>query len=120
MQEKQLPAELRSQLPKLYAQEKVETKDKWVYAKFFFPVADWTWFVTEGEPEDNDFVFFGFVKGFEEEWGYYTLRELESINVNGLKVERDLHFKPGKFSEVIARFRRERGRSQFPSLSNNP
>ncbi len=108
MQEKLLPGELRQQIPKLYAQEKVETKDKWVYAKFFFPAADWTWFAIEGEAEGDDFVFFGFVKGFEEEFGYFTLKELESININGLIVERDLHFQPGKFSDVIARFRRER------------
>ncbi len=104
-----LPDELREQIPKLYSQEKVKTPDKMVYAKFFFPAADWTWFVTEGEQEDGDFIFFGFVVGFEEEWGYFTLNELQNINIQLLKVERDLHFKPGKFTEVIARFRRERG-----------
>lgn len=104
-----LPDELRQQIPKLYAQETVEAKDKIVYAKFFFPAADWTWFVTEGEAEGDDFVFFGFVKGFEEEWGYFTLNELEHINIHHLTVERDLYFKPGKFSDVIAKFRQERG-----------
>jgi hypothetical protein len=103
-----LPAELREQIPKLYSQEKVNTQDKIVYAKFFFPAADWTWFVTEGEDEGDDFVFFGFVKGFEEEWGYFTLNELQSINIQLLKVERDLHFKPDKFSKVMAQFRKER------------
>ena len=76
-----LPDELRQQIPKLYSQEKVTTSDKRVYAKFFFPAADWTWFVTEGEQEDGDFIFFGFVVGFEEEWGYFTLNELENINI---------------------------------------
>ncbi len=104
-----LPDELRAQIPKLYSQEMVNTQEKMVYAKFFFPAADWTWFVTEGEQEANDFVFFGFVKGFEEEWGYFTLNELENINIQLLKVERDLHFKPGKFADVIAQFRKERG-----------
>jgi len=80
-----------------------------LYAKFFFPAADWTWFVTEGEQEDGDFVFFGFVVGFEEEWGYFTLNELQNINIQLLKVERDLHFKPGKFFDVIAKFREKRG-----------
>lgn len=104
-----LPDELRQQIPKLYSQEKVTTQEKTVYAKFFFPAVDWTWFVTEGEQEDKDFVFFGFVIGFEEEWGYFTLNELENINIQLLKVGRDLHFKPGKFSDVIAKFRKERG-----------
>lgn len=104
-----LPDELREQIPKLYSQEKVNTQDKQVFAKFFFPAGNWTWFVTEGETEGDDYVFFGFVVGDFDEWGYFTLNELSSINVAGLTVERDLHFKPGKFSDVIARFRRERG-----------
>ena len=103
-----LPDELRATIPALYSQEKVRTQEKTVYAKFFFPAADWTWFVTEGEQEGDDFVFFGFVKGFEEEWGYFTLKELENINIQLLTVERDLHFKPGKFLDVIAQFRKER------------
>jgi hypothetical protein len=104
-----LTDELREQIPKMYSQEHVKMQEKTVHAKFFFPAADWTWFVTEGEPEGDDFVFFGFVKGFEEEWGYLTLNELQNINVKGLGVERDLHFKPGQFRDVIARFRKERG-----------
>jgi hypothetical protein len=104
-----LPAELCSQIPKLYAQEKTPTEEKQVYAKFFFPGGNWTWFVTEGEPEDDDYVFFGFVIGDFGEWGYFTLNELQSINVRGLTVERDLYFKPEKFRDVIIRFRAERG-----------
>jgi hypothetical protein len=106
-----LTDELRAIIPKLYSQEKVETKDKVVYAIFFFPAADWTWFVTEGEEEGDDFVFFGFVKGFEEEWGYFSLNELEAINVEGITVERFLFFKHGKFCDVIAQFRKERDKS---------
>lgn len=102
-----LTPELRAELPKLYAQE--GNKDKIVYAKFFFPAGNWTWFAMEGEDEGDDFCFFGFVIGDFDEWGYFTLNELQSINVHGLTVERDLYFKPGKFSEVIARFKKERG-----------
>ena len=103
-----LSVELRAAIPKLYSQERVTTQEKMVYAKFFFPAADWTWFVTEGEPEKDDYVFFGFVIGDFYEWGYFTLNELQSINVRGLTVERDLHFKPGKFCEVIKQFQEER------------
>ena len=39
-----------------------------------------------------------------DEWGYFSLKELEGLNVNGLTVEQDLFFKPGKFKDVIARF----------------
>jgi hypothetical protein len=41
-----LPAELRASIPALYSQEEIKAQDKMVYAKFFFPAADWTWFVT--------------------------------------------------------------------------
>ncbi len=106
-----LPNELRAEIPALYSQEKITAQEKIVYAKFFFPAADWTWFVTEGEQEekDGDFFFFGFVVGFEEEWGYFTLSELRNIRIQLLTVERDLYFKSGKFADVIARFRKERG-----------
>ena len=37
-----LTAELQAQLPLLYAQE--ELNDKMVFAKFFTPDSNWTWF----------------------------------------------------------------------------
>ena len=103
-----LTAELRSQLPPLYSQE--HNKDPTVHAKFFCPWSNWTWFVTEGEAEDEDFRFFGYVVGFEEEWGYFVLSELAAVRgPGGLTIERDLYFKTGPFSHVIQQFRRERG-----------
>ncbi len=104
-----LPDELRQEIPALYAQEKIGMKEKIVYAKFFFPAGRWTWFVTEGKQHNGDYIFFGYVVGFEEEWGYFTLNELQNINVKGLIVERDLYFKPGKFCDVLDRFRKECG-----------
>ncbi len=98
---------LRAELPKLYAQE--GNKDPKVYAKFFFPAGRWTWFVTEGQQEGEDFIFFGYVIGDFEEWGNFSLTELESTTVHGLTVERDLYFKQGTMSEVLDRFRKERG-----------
>lgn len=102
-----LPAELRSQLPKLYAQEGAE--DHFVYIKYFFPAANWTWFVTEGEPRGDDFLFFGYVIGLDKEWGYFTLNQLEEINIQGLTVERDLYFKQEPFPCCIARWKGEHG-----------
>ena len=94
-----LPEELRKILPPLYSQE--HNKDPTVYIKFFTPDSNWTWFVTEGSEEEGDFRFFGFVKGFYEEWGYFVLSELENAKgPMGLKIERDLYFKPGPFSQV--------------------
>jgi hypothetical protein len=55
-------------------------------------------------------VFFGYVIGFEKEWGYFALSELEAIRgAGGLTIERDLYFTPGPFGQVIQQYRRERG-----------
>ncbi len=105
---KLLSAELRANLPRLYSQE--SNKDPMVHIKFFCPWSNWTWFATEGSEDEGEFLFFGYVIGFEEEWGYFALSEMEEIRgPGGLTIERDLYFKPGPFSEVIAKFRRERG-----------
>jgi hypothetical protein len=100
---KLLTKELRAQLPPLYAQEK--TEDPTVYLKFFTPDSNWTWFVTEGSPDEDDFRFFGFVYGDFGEWGYFMLNTLEAIRGPiGLPIERDLGFKPAPWSEVKARY----------------
>lgn len=101
-----LPNELRNHLPKLYEQE--ESKDPIIFAKFYFPECNWTWFVTEGEVQGDDFIFFGFVVGFEEEWGYFSLQELEEINIRGQKIERDLDFQEKEFSICLASWRADR------------
>ncbi len=91
-----LPADIRSQIPALYSQE--ETKDPIVYVKFFSPSSNWTWYVTEFDGED---LCFGLVKGFETEWGYFSLQELQAVrDPLGLPIERDLHFKPTPLSQI--------------------
>jgi Protein of unknown function (DUF2958) len=105
---KLLTEEVRAQLPPLYSQEK--NKDPIIHCKFFTPWSNWTWFATEGEPDEDDFRFFGYVCGHEEEWGYFVLSEMEEVRgPGGLAIERDLHFTPGPFSQVIQQYRRERG-----------
>ena len=100
-----LTPELLASLPPLYAQEKV--LDPVVHAKFFTPDSNFTWYVTEGEAEEDDFRFFGFVCGMEDEWGYFILSELESVRGPlGLEIERDLCFEPGPFTQVMGRERR--------------
>ncbi len=98
-----LPDELKATLPPLYAQEKAE--EKTVHIKYFHPQSVWTWFVTEGAQEEDCFMFFGYVVGDDEEWGYFTLEDLEIIGglSNGkliLPVERDLYFKPVPLSQA--------------------
>ena len=106
-----LPDDLRAELPPLYAQE--NNRDPTVHIKFFTPDSSWTWFITEGSQEEDDFIFFGYVIGQCEEWGYSSLNELQAVRGPlGPAIERDLYFRPGPFSEVLARFRRERGETE--------
>jgi hypothetical protein len=103
-----LTPELRASLPPLYSQE--GNKDPLVHAKFFTPDSSWTWLVTEGNTEEDDFIFFGYVIGHFDEWGYFALSELESVRGPlRLPIERDLHFEQGTLSEVIARYRKDHG-----------
>lgn len=110
---KLLTEEIKSCLPALYSQE--NEKDPMVYVKFFDPTGSWTWYATEGEETDNaDFLFFGFVVGFDAELGYFTLSQLESAKsrckgLQALPIERDLYFTPRRLSEVKAQHSREHG-----------
>src|ERR1700730_11624429 len=97
---KLLSDELRARLPPLYSQE--AESEPMVHAKFFLPGTGWTWYVTEGSQQGEDFLFFGFVVGLESEFGYFLLSELESVRTPlDLAVERDLSFREGKLTDVV-------------------
>ncbi len=111
-----LTKELKEHIPDLYSQENV--KDPMVICKFFDPTGSWTWYAIEGGEEEYeygmDFLFFGFVVGFDAELGYFTLNQLETAKkgVTGLRavpIERDLYFSPCRLSEVKARHNIEHG-----------
>jgi hypothetical protein len=96
---KLLTKEIMSKLPPLYSQE--TNPDPMVHVKFFDPTGSWTWYAIEGSPEDDDFIFFGLVQGFEEELGNFSLNELSSIKGRmGLGIERDMYFTPKPLSQV--------------------
>lgn len=65
----------------------------------FFGGGAYTFLVTEGEKqEDGDWLFFGKATfGYEWEWGYITLSQLEAMKFPpfGLGVERDLYLASG-------------------------
>ena len=92
-----LTKELKQKLPPLYSQEHV--KDPVAVIKYF--LGSWTWYIVEGEKqEEGDYLFFGLVIGLETELGYFRLSELQEIRGPlGLPVERDLYFSPKKISE---------------------
>lgn len=61
--------------------------------KFF--LQGYTWYVLEAQKNGNDYEFFGIVDGFEKEYGYFTLSQLQSLRGRwGLGVERDMYFEP--------------------------
>ena len=95
-----LPQEVRRLLPPLYSQES-KGGDAMAYTKYFISWNSWTWFVTEGAPEGDDFMFFGLVEGLEKELGYFSLSELQSVRGPlGLRVERDLYWQPKTLRQI--------------------
>jgi hypothetical protein len=88
-------------LPPLRATEETSLSERMVYAKFFDPYTQWTWFVCEYDPEAR--LFFGYVIRQEKEWGESSLDELESLMMpNGVtpRIERDLPFAPTSFNDL--------------------
>jgi hypothetical protein len=93
---KLLPDEMAKPLPQLYATESEE--DPIARVKFFTPDSSWTWFLTEYDPTNR--LCFGLVHGLEQELGYFSLDELESVcGPLGLPIERDLHWQPRPLSQ---------------------
>ena len=93
-----IPEELLSQIPNLYETENEE--EKICYVKLFLPSSNWTWYVIEIDKSDYN-TCYGLVDGFEQELGYFSLSELESISDSyGLKAELDSSFKATRLSKI--------------------
>tara|TARA_R100001443_G_scaffold89519_1_gene96062 strand:+ start:11535 stop:11924 length:390 start_codon:yes stop_codon:yes gene_type:complete len=70
-----------------------------IIVKFFDPTGSWTWYATEYDPENK--IFYGYVSGFENEYGTFSLTELESVKGRfGLGIERDRHFENKKVRDI--------------------
>lgn len=96
-----LSQELREILPSPGSQR--DSSDPMIYAKFWIPEVNWTWYVIEGEPSRQGFRFYGYVIGLDEEWEEFSLRDLEVVRgPDGHRVRRDDDFVPGPWSEVNA------------------
>ena len=106
-----LPTDIRAAL----AQHPIGTHDGLgdqakVIVKFFFPAGRYTLFVTEGSPQDeDDYLFFGYCVSSLgpdcDEWGYCTLSELQSVELAGIRIERDLYFPSGLWTVAEAHAR---------------
>ena len=103
---KMLTKAIKKKLPKLYTTDGVKTEDKMVVCKFFTPWSNFTWYVFEGQMQEDlagDWEFFGAVDiGYgEPELGYFTLAQLTKIrSPAGLRVERDYHFENVRFGDI--------------------
>ncbi len=92
---------LAETIPAIYANEKVADYDTVIaHAKLFSPYSNWTWYITELDPETGQC--FGLVDGFERELGYFDLTELAETTVFGgvPAVERDLYWQPKTLGEI--------------------
>jgi hypothetical protein len=94
--------ELIEKMPALYSQEE-KGLDAVAQVKFFSPYSNWTWYATEFDGED---IFFGYVEGFENELGTFSLSELDKVTTKmfGMEmpaVERDLHWTPRPLKEIM-------------------
>jgi hypothetical protein len=95
-----LTDDLRARLPPRYAQEADD--EPVVYAKFFLPGTSLAWYIIEGQPEDDDYLFFGFVTGPDPDFREFRLSELQDKRtLFGQPVERDPAFTQGRLTDVV-------------------
>lgn len=94
---------MTKELEKRFAEvgEQLNNPDPLIIAKFFDPCGSATWYATEYDAENS--ICFGYVTGLAfDEWGTFSIQELESIKRPfGLHVERDRFFKETRFKELI-------------------
>ena len=95
-----LPRELRSRLPPRYAQEADD--EPIIYAHYFLPETGSSWYVCEGQPEGEDYLFFGFVSFPDGDFRCFLLSELSGLRgPTGRTVERDQTFTEGRLTDVV-------------------
>ena len=100
---------ITKQLEERFAQigDQSENVNPIIIAKFFNPVGRQSWYASEYDPETK--ICFGYVTGmFENEWGYFSIDELESIKLRfGLGIERDILFNEMRFDDLMKQLCRE-------------
>lgn len=98
----------RAALPLLDSQEDVPEGDLMIYVAYFHPCSAWSCLAAEF---DGDNEFFGFTHSAFDEWGSFFLSDLEGYRDSrfGLPIERDMHFRPRTFREVLATYGKNHG-----------
>jgi hypothetical protein len=102
MYQKLLTKAILNKMPKLYDTENIPVEEKEIIVKFFTPWTNCTWWITEGEEKDGDYIMFGLCDlGMGRSWGYVSMNELKSLKGPwGLKIERDMHFGNKKVKDL--------------------
>jgi hypothetical protein len=114
---KLLTEDIRNHLPKLYANEHLGLQAN-ALVHYFAESRDW--YASEFDGIDT---FFGLVRGFEIELGYFSLSELESLRIPNkihlpsrkvgvfyTGVERDLYWTPKTLQEIWDELTTQRNR----------
>lgn len=103
---KLMTKEIEKKLEKhpIYSQDG-KGKEADVLCKFFTPWSNWSWYVLEGEKqEDGDWYLYGYTVSDFSEFGYFMLSDLENVRGPfGLKIERDMYFGKHKLGDVVER-----------------
>jgi hypothetical protein len=69
-----------------------------LFVKLFDPCGSWTWYIQDWDGKD---ICFGWVEGFEKEWGSFSLVELSEVKGKlGIGIEIDTHFAPTPAEEI--------------------
>ena len=75
------------------------TKQPTFFVKLFDPCGSWTWYIQDWDGSD---VCFGYVEGFDKEWGSFSLSELSEIKGNlGIGIEIDTYFSPTPTETIL-------------------
>lgn len=92
--------EVLARMPRFYETEDTGWRDKLIYEHFFIGGCDW--YMAEYSPQER--IFFGYAilnNDFQNaEWGYTSFDELRGVRVRGVEIDRDLHWRVRKASEV--------------------
>lgn len=99
-----MTAVIEARAPGLGATEGQEAPT--VCAHFLSCLNGWCWWMTEYDPEPREA--FGLAQGFADEWGYFSIAEMEELNRSkGFNViDREGYFK----SKPVSECRRQRPR----------
>jgi len=91
---------MRKTIPGQYEQDGLGD-EQIVWAVFFTPDSNWTWYVCEMWEEEGETFFAGLVDGHEVEFGLWCLSEMERARgPMGLPIERDRFWVPVSLGSV--------------------